>query len=147
MGRALHRGAFTGKNARHLNNRAEEGAGVALELFLVALGGMLGGLARALVSTLVAERFGDRLPWGTFAVNLSGSLALGLLAGASAPAPLPWLFLGTGILGSYTTVSTFSLQTLFLLRQGAVARAALNTVGSASLCIGAAAIGFGLAAP
>ena len=114
---------------------------------LVVLGGMLGGLARALVSTLVAELAGDRLPWGTFAVNLSGSLALGLLVGglAGAPALLPSLFFATGVLGSYTTVSTFSLQTLFLLRQGAVARAALNIVGSAGLCIAAAAIGFGLA--
>ena len=117
----------------------------------MAVGGMLGGLGRALVSTLVAEHLGERLPWGPFAVNLSGSLALGLLAGSLAgdpgPAPPSALFLATGLLGSYTTVSTFSLQTLFLLREGAVGRAALNIVGSAGLCIAAAAFGFALAVP
>jgi CrcB protein len=121
-----------------------------MELLLVALGGMLGGLGRALVSTLVAALAGGRLPWGTFAVNLTGSLALGFLAGglASDPGPAPphALFLATGLLGSYTTVSTFSLQTLFLLREGAYGRAGLNILGSAGLCIAAAALGFALAA-
>ncbi len=118
-----------------------------LELVLVAFGGMLGGIGRALVSTLVAGILGDRLPWGTFAVNLTGSFALGLLAGGlvEATAPLPRLFLVTGLLGSYTTVSTFSLQTLFLLREGAFARAAINLLGSAGLCIAAAAAGLWLA--
>ena len=122
-----------------------------MELLLVALGGMLGGVGRALVSTLAAALLGERLPWGTLAVNLSGSLALGFLAGglvdAAGGTPPLALFLATGLLGSYTTVSTFSLQTLFLLRQGAFGRAALNILGSATLCIAAAAIGFGLAAP
>ncbi len=123
---------------------------MALDILLVALGGMLGGLGRAAVSTVVAERLGERLPWGTFAVNLTGSLALGLLAGSLAgepgPAPPHALFLATGLLGSYTTVSTFSLQTLFLLREGAFGRALLNIAGSAALCIAAAAFGFALVA-
>lgn len=123
---------------------------MALDLLLVALGGMLGGLGRAVVSTVVAEWLGERLPWGTFAVNLTGSLALGLLAGSlagdSGPAPPHALFLATGLLGSYTTVSTFSLQTLFLLREGAFGRALVNIGGSAVLCIAAAALGFVLAA-
>ncbi|MCB9968210.1 MAG: fluoride efflux transporter CrcB [Geminicoccaceae bacterium] len=128
-----------------------ERAAVALELLLVAFGGMLGGFGRALVSTLVAGLLGERLPWGTFAVNLSGSLALGFLAGGLAgdpgPAPPLALFLATGLLGSYTTVSTFSLQTLFLLRERAFGRALLNVAGSAGLCIAAASLGFVLAGP
>lgn len=112
----------------------------------VLVGGAIGGMARYWLSGFVSRRLGDRLPWGTMAVNVSGALAIGILAGALAGAGeglagLPWLALGIGILGSYTTVSSFSLQTLVLLREGAAGRAALNVVLSASLCLSAAGLG------
>jgi CrcB protein len=113
---------------------------------LVGVGGLLGGLARIGISSLVALVAGDRFPWGTLAVNLSGSFAIGLLAGSAMGASSLGLFLMTGVLGSYTTVSTFSLQTLFLLEQGLIARALANIAGSVLLCLLAASLGYRLMA-
>ncbi len=117
------------------------------EILLVALGGALGGVARHVLSGLVDGRTGKSFPWGTLAVNASGALALGLLAGAllgpGAPAPdsLPWAFLAVGALGSYTTVSSFSLQTLALLEGGRPTAAGWNVLLSFGLCLLAAGLG------
>lgn len=83
-------------------------------LLLVAIGGALGGMARLAVGDAVARRLGSAFPWGTLAVNLSGALAMGGLAGAPG---LSWQLLAIGLLGGYTTVSSFSLQTLTLWQQ------------------------------
>lgn len=117
-------------------------------LLLIAAGGALGGAGRFWVSELVARRYGEAFPWGTLVVNVSGATGIGVLAGllltpgthAVADGPL-WTALIVGMLGSYTTVSAFSLQTLALLRAGARARAALNVTASLVLCIGGAAAG------
>jgi CrcB protein len=118
-------------------------------LILVALGGALGGVARFWVSGLVARRFGERFPWGTLVVNVTGSSAIGALAVlALDPAghavlrqPL-WLGLAVGLLGSYTTVSSFALQTLSLAQAREGVRAALNVALSVLLCLAAAASGY-----
>ncbi len=118
------------------------------DVILVALGGALGACARVWLSGLVARRVGEAFPWGTLTVNVSGAVAIGLLA-ARWPAVdgigegwrTAWLLLVTGVLGSYTTVSAFSLQTLALARAGEPLRAALNVIGSLALCLGAAFAG------
>lgn len=122
---------------------------LAAQLFLVALGGAIGGGARFWVSALIAKRMGAHFPWGTMVVNVSGAVAIGVLAGILlAPesrlvTAMPvWLGLVIGILGSYTTVSSFSLQTLALMQAGEAARALGNILGTLVLCLAAAALGY-----
>ncbi len=92
-----------------------------LMLLAVAGGGGLGGMARLAVGNLVARYLGASFPWGTLSVNLSGALLMGLVAGGLGlpdnEADPAWSLLAIGLLGGYTTVSTFSLQTLTLWQQ------------------------------
>lgn len=118
----------------------------------VALGSALGGMARFFLSGLIGRRIGETFPWGTLVVNVSGAFALGLLAGlvaggGFAARPEVWLFAVSGFLGSYTTVSSFSLQTLALARDGAFLRAGGNILLSLALCLGAVALGFFVGTP
>ena len=119
-------------------------------LISVVFGSVLGAGARYFISGFVARRVGETFPWGTLLVNVSGALAIGILGGlAREPASLfalpdPWLFAVTGFLGAYTTVSSFSLQTLTLARDGEGTRAALYIVFSVALSLSAAALGFAL---
>ncbi|MFN3842511.1 MAG: CrcB family protein [Rehaibacterium terrae] len=120
-------------------------------LLLVALGGALGGALRYGVSGWVARRVGETFPWGTLVVNTSGAFVLGLLMGAAGGLPVAqrelWLLFCVGVLGSYTTVSSLSLQALLLARDGQRGRA-WGYVGL-SLAAGAAAVvgGWWLLAP
>jgi CrcB protein len=120
-------------------------------LLWVALGSVFGGMARFLISGAVARRVGETFPWGTIIVNVSGALAIGVLGGLASTGqgifatPNPWLFAVTGFLGCYTTVSSFSLQTLSLARNGEMKRAAGNALLSVLLCLAAVALGFHLA--
>jgi CrcB protein len=120
-------------------------------LLWVALGSVFGGMARFLISRAVARRVGETFPWGTIIVNVSGALAIGVLGGLASTGqgifatPNPWLFAVTGFLGCYTTVSSFSLQTLSLARNGEMKRAAGNALLSVLLCLAAVALGFHLA--
>src|SRR5690242_11616739 len=88
----------------------------------VALGGALGSVARYGLSGIVARGVGETFPWGTLAVNVSGSLLIGFLFALAEPGSRRWIgpagqqFLMYGICGGYTTFSSFSLQTLNLLR-------------------------------
>jgi CrcB protein len=112
----------------------------------VMLGCALGGMARYFVSGLVARRIGETFPWGTLAVNVSGAFAIGLIAASAARQgwfadPGQWRLAAVGFLGSYTTVSSFSLQTLALLRDGGTGRAIANAVLSLGLCLPLAALG------
>ena len=104
-----------------------------------ALGG-IGALLRFLLDAAVSERAGSRLPWGTFVVNISGSFALGVLAGASVSGDALMLA-GTATLGSYTTFSTWMFETHRLGEQGERAGMGLNVVMSLAVGIGAAALG------
>jgi fluoride exporter len=113
----------------------------------VALGSVLGGTARFWLSGLVARRVGETFPWGTVVVNVSGAFLLGILAASTATHGIfagvrPWQFAAIGILGTYTTVSSFSLQTLALARDGEMLRAAGNIMLSLLLCLLAVAAGF-----
>jgi len=119
----------------------------------VALGGAIGGVLRYHVAGVVASRLGDRFPWGTLVVNVSGAALIGALAGLipvrpgiEGAASALWLVLAVGVLGSYTTVSSFSLQTLALLRAGDPGRAFANVIGSLALCLAAAMLGYAGAA-
>ena len=119
-----------------------------LQIGCVALGGSLGGVARFSLSGLVARRWGEAFPWGTLVVNVTGCALIGVLAALFMPGPDEppvhpslWLVLVTGILGSYTTVSSFSLQTMALLRAGETRLALTNVAASLGLCLLAAAAG------
>ncbi|HET9903045.1 MAG TPA: fluoride efflux transporter CrcB [Xanthobacteraceae bacterium] len=117
-----------------------------LSVLSVTLGCAFGGAARFFVSGVVARRVGETFPWGTLVVNATGAFAIGMLAasaraqGALADVHV-WLAAVTGFLGSYTTVSSFSLQTLMLVRDGERARALGNIGLSVGLCVALAALG------
>lgn len=109
----------------------------------VALGGAIGGPARFWVSGIIARRFGETFPWGTFVVNVTGAFTIGLVSTALLRTSVgpAWQFAVTGVLGSYTTVSSFSLQTLALARDGQTRAAALHAVGSVAACLSAVFLG------
>lgn len=123
-----------------------------LHLLAVFLGGAIGGMARFAMTSWLDRVSGGRFPWGTLAVNVSGSALIGALAafflveGTRLPDALPWALFVIGVLGSYTTVSSFSLQTLVLARAGRPVAALANVLGSLLLCLGAVAGGFALVA-
>ena len=123
-----------------------------IHLLAVFLGGAIGGMARFAVTSFLDRASGGRFPWGTLVVNVSGSALIGAIAalclveGTHLPDALPWALFVIGVLGSYTTVSSFSLQTLMLARSGRSLAALANVLGSLLLCLGAAAGGFALVA-
>lgn len=115
--------------------------------FLAA--GALGAPVRYLVDGFVGDRTEGAFPWGTFLVNVTGSLVLGLLSGLSlyrAFPATPRVVLGTGFCGAYTTFSTFSFETVRLLEEGAFNEALRNASGSLVACVAAAGAGMALAA-
>jgi len=108
---------------------------------LVLIGGFLGGVSRFFLSGVVGRRVGETFPWGTLIVNVVGSFLIGFIATVSGtdgrfliPAEARQ-FLMVGILGGYTTFSSFSLQTLTLARDGEWLLAGANIVGSVVLCL------------
>lgn len=115
------------------------------ELLVVGTGGFLGAIARYWVSGWVYRWTGPGFPWGTLVVNLVGCFLLGgLMALAEtrlAVTPEARLFLGIGVLGSLTTFSTLSFETLELLRRSEHFAALLNTAGSLVLGLGAVIAG------
>lgn len=117
------------------------------ELLLVAVGGGVGSVLRYLVTGLVPRAPGlPGWPLGTFAVNVSGSLLIGFIAGLALTRQLPGeglrLLLVTGVLGGYTTFSAFSLENLVLIRDGEVLVALANAVLQVTLGLAAAALGY-----
>jgi CrcB protein len=114
----------------------------------VAAGGALGSLARFWLAELCLRLGLTSFPWATLIANVSGSLLIGLLAGAMTvegrfPAsPATRLFWLVGVCGGYTTFSSFSLQTLALAQEHAWMRASLNVVGSVVLCLAAVWLGY-----
>lgn len=117
---------------------------------MVALGAMVGTPARFFVSGAVARRFGETFPWGTLVVNISGCLVMGAVAAFAlvhgwSSASQAWLLVATGFLGSYTTVSSFALQTRALVGDGEYRFAIGYVVLSLLLCLAAVAGGFGAA--
>jgi CrcB protein len=109
----------------------------------------VGAPLRYLVDGAIAERAEGVFPWGTFVINASGSLVLGVLTGLGlyhAFPKVPKVILGTGFCGAYTTFSTFTYETVELLEEGALNEAARNALGTLIVGAGAAALGLALAA-
>jgi CrcB protein len=117
----------------------------------VTIGGALGSLARYAISVW-ALPVSRALPWGTIGINILGSFIIGffgtltLAQGRYPVAENIRLFVMIGICGGFTTFSSFSLQTLELIRGGAMMRAGANIVLSVALCVAAVALGHFLAA-
>ncbi|HEX3505934.1 MAG TPA: fluoride efflux transporter CrcB [Xanthobacteraceae bacterium] len=108
---------------------------------IVFFGGGLGAALRHGVNIVAARAFGTDFPYGTLIINVLGSLAMGLIAEYFAlkiGLPQRWrLFLTTGILGGFTTFSTFSLEAALLYERGAATSAAIYVIGSVVLGIAA----------
>jgi len=111
---------------------------------LVVAGAAVGAPLRYLTDRYVQSRHDTVFPWGTFTVNVAGSLILGLLTGAvtaGAASSHAQLLLGTGLCGGLTTYSTFSYETLRLAADGARGYAAANAVASVAAGLAAAFAG------
>jgi CrcB protein len=108
-----------------------------MPLLLIGLGGFAGAISRYLVDGFVTDRTAGAFPWGTLAVNLSGSFVLGLLFAMTAErAILPADIRGPvmiGFIGAYTTFSTFMLESWVLIENGSYASAVANLGGSVLL--------------
>lgn len=115
---------------------------------LVLLGGFLGGCARYFVSGLIGRWVGETFPWGTLVVNASGALIIGAIAallptlGPDEAVELIQDFAMVGVLGGYTTVSSFSLQTMNLVLGGEYRQAVFNAVASAGFCVVSVGLGY-----
>jgi CrcB protein len=113
---------------------------------VLAVGGAIGTMARYGISVLALPLSRD-LPWGTIAINIVGSLLIGffgtltLAHGKYPVSENTRLFVMVGICGGFTTFSSFSLQTVDLIRSGSFIRAMVNIVLSVVLCVGAVALG------
>ncbi len=102
-------------------------------LFTVLVGGFAGAVARQVLSSALQDRAGTRFPVGILVVNLSGAFVLGLLYGLDIEGRWPdWLraVTQTGLIGAYTTYSTWALDSLTLTRSGAGRPAVVNLAGS-----------------
>jgi|SRR4051794_37157719 fluoride exporter len=118
-------------------------------LLYVALGSALGGVARYLLGGLMQRMFDTTFPIGTLLINISGSLLLGAIMRYAIETPTlsPDLraFLTIGLCGGYTTFSTFSYETVSLLKDGEWTRAGLYVVASVALALLCTVLGFVLA--
>jgi CrcB protein len=118
-----------------------------MDYLLVALGGALGSVARFGLGQVITARYGDTFPIATLVINVTGSFLIGFFAtltGTSGPWPLSntaRLFFMVGICGGYTTFSSFSLQSLMLIRNGQILAASLNAILSVVLCLIAVTLG------
>ena len=123
-----------------------------MQIYLwIGLGSALGGMARYWCSGIMANLIGETFPWGTLLVNVLGSLLIGFFATITAPDGRLFVdatmrqFVMLGLLGGYTTFSSFSLQTLSLLNDGEWLYAGLNIGASVILCLLAVWLGHLLA--
>ena len=115
----------------------------------ISIGAVLGANARFLIGGWVAERYGSPFPWATLLVNVSGSFLLGfILTLVSERSIGPWWVrpgLAIGFLGSYTTFSTFSYETLRLVESGSLLAAGANVAGSVTAALLGVFLGAALA--
>ena len=120
-----------------------------LTIAAIAVGGGLGSVARFIVTREMERCLGNFLPYGTLIVNVLGSLALGWLATVFLARPeiniALRLGIAVGFLGAFTTFSAFSLESVQLMLNGAVWRAALNVAANTVVCLGMCYLGMQLA--
>ena len=115
--------------------------------FWVAVGAALGGVARYGLSGLIARGFGETFPWGTLIVNVVGSFLIGVIAVVTGPdgrllvGTAARQFMMVGVLGGFTTFSSFSLQTLTLIQDGEWLYAVGNVFSSVLFCLAAVWLG------
>ena len=109
-------------------------------IFAVAVGGAFGSVARHLLAARITAWLGSGFPWGIFMVNVLGGFIMGLLVELMAlkwSLSMEWrAFLKVGILGGFTTFSSFSLDTVAMMQRGDFGLAALYVVGSVALSVG-----------
>ncbi|MBN9596712.1 MAG: fluoride efflux transporter CrcB [Afipia sp.] len=119
-----------------------------MNYFLVFIGGGLGASLRHAINVGCARACGINFPYGTFVINITGSLVMGIIAGYLAlkgEASQPWrLFVMTGILGGYTTFSAFSLDAVTLYQRGEMGLALFYVLGSVVLSIAGLLAGLAL---
>lgn len=119
-----------------------------MNYFLVFIGGGLGASFRHAINVGCARACGINFPYGTFVINITGSLVMGIIAGYLAlkgEASQPWrLFVMTGILGGYTTFSAFSLDAVTLYQRGEMGLALFYVLGSVVLSIAGLLAGLAL---
>ncbi|WP_214468089.1 fluoride efflux transporter FluC [Microbacterium flavescens] len=116
----------------------------ALELLVIAVAGGAGAGLRYVLDRVIGTRGAGRFPLGILVVNVTGSLALGVLTGLGAlVAPQLALVLGTGLLGGYTTFSAVSVDSVLLAERGRWRDAAADLLGTLVLSVAAAALGVG----
>jgi CrcB protein len=113
----------------------------------IAAGGAIGTVLRYRIGLWFAGTVGEAMPWGTIAINVTGSFVIGLFAalfeGGRLHASPEWRsFVLVGLCGGYTTFSSFSLQTLTLVQTGHPGRALANVLVSVTLCLVAVWLGF-----
>ena len=116
-----------------------------VRFFVIALGGWIGALARYIMGGLDYRSSSGIFPISTLVVNVTGSLAIGFLWGLAdrfTLSPNTRLFIFIGVLGGYTTFSTFSLETFNLMNDGEYRIAIINVLLSAALSIGAVFLGY-----
>lgn len=120
-----------------------------MTVLAVALAAGLGAVCRYVLDQVVQHQHDQTFPWGTFVINVTGSLLLGLVLGLATHHGLPAVpaaVVGSGFLGGYTTWSTYLWESLSLAETRAWGAASLNLLGSLAAGLAAAAVGLGLAA-
>lgn len=119
-----------------------------MNILLVAVGGAIGATARHLLTTWMQSQTGTGFPWGTLIANITGSFLIGIVVGLVSQGTLSdqaRLLLAVGILGGYTTFSSFSHENLQLIEKGSAVAFLLNTFGQVALGITVAYLGVLLA--
>jgi fluoride exporter len=118
-------------------------------ILMIALGASIGANLRYALSNWAAQQWGTTFPYGTMIINVLGSLCIGLILGLATTRialSVPWrLLLVTGLLGGFTTFSTFSYETYSLLVQGSWLEAGLNILGSVGIGLIGVFLGVGVA--
>lgn len=115
-------------------------------ILAVAVGGGIGSVLRFVIGQVALQRFGPGFPWGTLVINITGSFLIGVVAGLAATrslgvTPLVRVFVATGVLGGYTTFSTYSLDAMTLFGEGSFSIGTAYTLGSVFLGVAAAYAG------
>ncbi|MGB5442615.1 MAG: fluoride efflux transporter CrcB [Gammaproteobacteria bacterium] len=115
------------------------------QLLAIAAGGAIGAVLRYWLSTAIQSRTASAFPYGTLTVNVVGSLLIGFLyiwlTERMVVGPAGRAFVLIGVLGAFTTFSTFSIETLNLMESGQPGKALVNVLASVIVCVSAAAAG------